>query len=145
MHVTVYGLFFFMETIITGIVCLDILQQFLIPQLDEEQEGRIHFQQEGAPPHYIKKVREYVNTRFPDRWIGRAAPIAWPPRSPDLTPLDFFLRGFVKNRVFLPLLPANVAALRTRITAAVAEVTPEMLGSLWQDTDYRWDVCNIPN
>jgi hypothetical protein len=36
---------------VTGIVYLDMLQQFLIPQLDEdEQEGCIHFQQDGAPP-----------------------------------------------------------------------------------------------
>jgi len=47
----VYGPFFFMETTITGIVYLDMLQEFLIPQLDEDdQEGRIHFQQDGAPP-----------------------------------------------------------------------------------------------
>ena len=73
---------------ITGIVYLDMLQEFLIPQLDEDdQEGRIHFQQDGAPPHYLGEVHEYLNTRFPGRWIGRAAPIAWPPRSPDLTPM----------------------------------------------------------
>ena len=37
-----------METTITGIVYLDMLQEFLIPQLDEDdQEGRIHFQQDG--------------------------------------------------------------------------------------------------
>jgi hypothetical protein len=47
--------------------------------------------------------------------------------------------------VFVPPLPANVADLRTRITAAVAEVTPEMLRSVWQDIDYRWDVCRISN
>jgi hypothetical protein len=123
MHVTVYGPFF-METTITGIVYLDMLQQFLIPQLDEDdQEGRIHFQQ--AAPHYLEEVREYLNTRFPGLWIGRAAPIAWPPRSP-----DFFLWGFVKDRVFVPPLPANVAELRTRITAAVAGVTPKMLRSV---------------
>ena len=47
--------------------------EFLIPQLDEDdQEGRIHFQQDGAPPHYLGEVREYLNTRFPGRWIGRA-------------------------------------------------------------------------
>ena len=47
--------------------------KFLIPQLDEDdQEGRIHFQQEGAPPHYLGEVREYLNTRFPGRWIGTA-------------------------------------------------------------------------
>ena len=91
-----------------------MLQEFLIPQLDEDdQEGRIHVQQDGAPPHYLGEVREYLNTRFPGRWTGRAAPIAWPPRSPDLTPMDFFLWGFVKDRVFVPPLPANVAELRS--------------------------------
>jgi hypothetical protein len=74
---------------------MDMLQQFLIPQLDEDdQKGHIHFQQDGAHPHYLEEVREYLNTRFPGRWIGRPAPIAWPPRCPDLTPLDF-LREYV--------------------------------------------------
>jgi hypothetical protein len=114
MHVTVYGSFFFMETTITSIVYLDMLQQFLIPRLDEDdQEGRIHFRQDGASSHYLEEVREYLNTRFPGRWISRAAPIAWPPRSPDLTPLDSFLWGFVKDRVFAPPLPENGAELGT--------------------------------
>jgi hypothetical protein len=55
-----------------GIVYLDMLQEFLIPQLDEDdQERRIHFQQDGAPPHYFGEMRKYLNTRFPGRWIGR--------------------------------------------------------------------------
>jgi hypothetical protein len=79
-----------METTITGIVYLDMLQQFLIPQLDEDdKEGSICFQQVGASPHYLDEMREYMNTRFPGRWIGRAAQIEWPPRSPDHTPLIF--------------------------------------------------------
>ena len=41
--------------------------------------------------------------------------------------MDFFLWGFVKDQVFVPPLPANVVELRTRISAAVAKVTPEML------------------
>jgi hypothetical protein len=109
-----------METTITDIVYFDMLQQFLIPQLDEiDQEGCIYFQQEGAHAHYLEKVLEYLNTRFPSQWIGQAVPIAWPPRSLDLTTLNFFLWGFVKDRVFVPPLPANVAEPRTRITAAV--------------------------
>jgi hypothetical protein len=89
-----------------------MLQQFLIPQLDEDdQQGRIHFQQDGAPHHYFEEVSESLNTRFLARWIGRAAPIARPPCSPNLTPLDFFLWGFLKNRVFVTHLPANVAEL----------------------------------
>jgi hypothetical protein len=75
---------------------LDKLQQFLIPQFDEDgQEGRIHFQQDGAPPHYLVEVREYLNPRFPGRWIGRAATMAWPPRFPDLTTPGFFLMGIL--------------------------------------------------
>ena len=66
-------------------------------------------------------------------------------QGPDFTPLDFFLWGFFKDQVFLPPLPANVVELRTRITAAVAKVTPEMLRSVRQETDYRWEVCRITN
>jgi hypothetical protein len=67
-----------------------MLQEFLIPQLDEDdQEGRIHFQHDGAPLITFAEVREYLTTRFPCRWKGTAAPIAWPPRSPNLTPIDF--------------------------------------------------------
>jgi hypothetical protein len=48
-----------------------MLQQLLIPQLgDDDQEGRIHFQQDGALPHYLEEVREELNTRFPGWWIG---------------------------------------------------------------------------
>jgi hypothetical protein len=75
-----------------------MLQQFLIPQLDEDdQEGSIHFQQDGAPPHYLGEVRGYFNTHFPGQWIGRAVPLAWPPRSPDLTHLNLFIRGFING------------------------------------------------
>ncbi|GFG36095.1 hypothetical protein Cfor_03668 [Coptotermes formosanus] len=80
-----------------------MFEQFLFPQFGEDDhEGCMHFQQDGAPPHYHRDVRKCLNTRFPGRWIGRAAPIPWPPRSPDLTPLDFFLWGIVKDRVYVP-------------------------------------------
>jgi hypothetical protein len=129
-----------------SIVYLDMLEEFLIPQLDEDDlEGHIHFQQDGAPPHYFEAAHEYLNTRFSGRWIGRAAPIAWPPRSPDLTPPNFFFWEFIKDRVYVPPLPENIAALLTRITAPVAEVTPEMLRRVWQGIDYRWDVCRVTN
>jgi hypothetical protein len=48
------GPFFVMEKTITGIVYLGMLQQFLMPQLDEDDQGGcIHFQQDGAPPHFF--------------------------------------------------------------------------------------------
>jgi hypothetical protein len=101
----VYGSFF-MKTTITGIVYL-----YMLAQLENDQEGRIHFQQDGAPPVYHGEMREYFNTRFPGQWTGRTALIAWSPHSPELTPLDFFLRAFVKDRVLISPLPANVIEL----------------------------------
>jgi len=67
----------------------------------------------------------------------------WPPRSPDLTPCEFFLWGFVKDTVFVPPLPANLQDLRNRITAAVALVDRVMLTRVWNKMDYRIDVCRI--
>jgi hypothetical protein len=62
---------------ITSIVYLDMLQQLLIPKLcEDDQEGRIHFQHDGAPPPYLGEVPKYLNTRFQGQWIGRALPIA---------------------------------------------------------------------
>ena len=101
--------------------------------------------QDGAPPHYLTEVRDYLNDRFPNQWIGRSAPIAWPPRSQDLTPLDFFLWGFIKDMVYVPPLPATLPDLRARIYAAVEQVTPEMLVRVWEEIDYRWDVRRITN
>ncbi|KAJ4440099.1 hypothetical protein ANN_08232 [Periplaneta americana] len=42
------------------------------------------FLHDGAPAHFSRTARRYLDRRFPDRWIGRGGPIAWPPRSPDL-------------------------------------------------------------
>jgi len=63
----------------------------------------------------------------------------WLPRSPDLTPCDFFLWGFVKDTP----LPANLQDLRNRITAAVALVDRDMLTRVWNEVDCRIDVCRI--
>lgn len=60
----------------------------------------VYYQQDGAPAHYARLVRDYLDIVFPNRWIGRLGPIVWPPRSPDLTPLNYFLWGFLKDKVF---------------------------------------------
>ena len=30
--------------------------------------------------HYTRHVRDYLNESFPNRWLGRGGPVAWPPR-----------------------------------------------------------------
>ncbi|CAH0560489.1 unnamed protein product [Brassicogethes aeneus] len=51
------------------------------------------FQQDGAPAHFSRDVRAYLDGIFPNQWIGRNGPSRWPARSPDLTIPDFFLWG----------------------------------------------------
>jgi hypothetical protein len=63
-----------------------------------------------APPHFHNEVRSELNDGLPNRWIGRAGPdddelLHWPQRLPDLTLCDFFLLGFLKDKVFMPPLP----------------------------------------
>ena len=58
------------------------------------------FQHDGAPAHFAPPVKTWLDENYRDRWIGRNGPIRWPPRSPDLTPLDFYLWGRLKSLVY---------------------------------------------
>ena len=37
--------------------------------------SQIYFQHGGAPPHYTRHVRDYLNESFPNRWLGRSGPL----------------------------------------------------------------------
>jgi len=65
---------------------------------------------------------------------------SWPPKSPDMTPCDFFLWGYVKERVYVPLLTADLDELTNRITAAVKSVTEDTLRRVSDEFSYRVDV-----
>jgi hypothetical protein len=84
------GLIFFAESTVTGTVYLD-MEEFLVPILEEEGPDNMLFQQDGALPHSHKEVTDLLNSKFPGKCIGRGGSITWPPRSSDITPLDFFL------------------------------------------------------
>jgi hypothetical protein len=75
-----------------------------------------------------------------ERWIGRGGPIALPPRSSHLTPLDIFLCGYVNNIVYQVKIN-NLQHLRAHIRGAVATVTPNMLIATWNEVKYRLDIC----
>jgi hypothetical protein len=53
-----------------------------------------------APAHFSRAVRDGLNNTCHDRWIGREGPTAWPPSSPDLNHLDFYLWGHLKTLVY---------------------------------------------
>ena len=68
------GPYFFDKTV-TGSMYRQILVDYAWPQL---QRTRLYFQYDGAPPHYAVIVREWLDEKFPGRWIGRREPFGWP-------------------------------------------------------------------
>ncbi|GFU13516.1 hypothetical protein TNCV_938131 [Trichonephila clavipes] len=66
-----------------------------------------------APFHYGRCIRDHLNQIFPNRWFARGGPIAWPPRSSYLSPLEFFWGGMnspVNSEIVLVVRIAIAAA-----------------------------------
>ena len=66
-------------------------------------------------------------------------PTLWPARSPDITPLDFFLWGYVKTNVFKSEIK-DIDDLKTKIIEAVASVRPQMLANTWKEVKSRLEM-----
>ena len=115
---------FFLHQIMTSEIYLELLETRIFPAIQQiaGQQALPWFQQDGAPPHFGTDVRNWLNNHFPDKWIGRRGAIEWPARSPDLTPLDFFLWGHLKSVVYnnrprsLPELEATIEQECRKIT-----------------------------
>jgi len=63
--------------------------------------------------------------------------------TPDGTAFDFFLWGYVKDQVYVPPLPASIPELKVRIRTDIQTITADMLQTVWNELDYRVDVCRI--
>ena len=87
----------------TGQNYLEFLQNVLPKQLQDVPLATLivmYFQHDGAPSRYKRHVMQHLNVILPNKWNGRCSTINWPPRSPDLTPLDFCLWGLMKCEVY---------------------------------------------
>jgi len=73
-------------------------------------------------------------------WERRLGASVLAQRSPDLTPCEFFLWGFVKEAVYVPSLPTTLDDLKNRITTAVNSATQDILLRVWDEFSYRLDV-----
>ncbi|GFU90561.1 uncharacterized protein TNCV_2574941 [Trichonephila clavipes] len=76
------------------------ITNFFIPELNNHDVQELWFQQDGATCHTARATIDLLKDTFGDRLISRFGPVNWPPRSCDLTPLDYFLWGYVKSLVY---------------------------------------------
>ncbi len=68
-------------------------------------------------------------------------PPPWPPRSPVLTPPDFFLWGYIKDRIFHEYLPGASDKLEAKIIEAIEVIEPSTLKKVFTNRKKRIDVC----
>ncbi|GFU51388.1 hypothetical protein TNCV_4752541 [Trichonephila clavipes] len=73
-----------------------------------------------------------------DRLISRFGPVNWPPRSCDLTPLDYFLWGYVKSLVYADK-PQTLDHLEDNIRRVIADIRPQMLEKVIENWTSRLD------
>ena len=117
---TIIGPYFFDENV-NGQTYGNMVNNFVVPALVQKfgqarrgSVNRVWWFQDGAPAHRTRAVHDNLQTLFPRRVIGLRHPVDWPPRSADLTLCDFFLWGYLKDRVYKTV-PPSIAALRQRI------------------------------
>lgn len=119
----VFGPFFCMEDSVTGMVYLDMLENWLMPQLTDEEKQEFIYQQDGAPSHWHLSIQEYLNRCLPSRWTGRVAATdifcTWPLWSLDPTACDFFLWSFIRDIVYTLPLPKTLPVLQRCINTAI--------------------------
>lgn len=126
---------------------LEILQSVVSPyvtSLTDNEEIPVWFQQDGAPAHFHHSVRQYLNVNFPDHWIGRRGTIEWPARSPDLTPLDYFLWGHLKSVVYSSQ-PHSIDDLKERIHNECQKITSNTFAKIRGEFYNRLGYCLIVN
>ncbi|GFX50155.1 transposable element Tc3 transposase [Trichonephila clavipes] len=115
-----------------------MITNFFIPELNNHDVQELWFQQNGATCHTARATINLLKDTFGDRLISRFGPVNWPPRSCDLTPLDYFLWGYVKSLVYADK-PQTLDHLEDNIRRVIADIRPQMLEKVIENWTSRFD------
>lgn len=118
----------------------EMLNNYFFHQINNLDLADMWFQQDGATCHTADETLNLLATRFPGRIISNRAEVNWPPRSCDMTPLDFFLWGYVKGKVYANN-PATIQQLKENIRGVIAEIEPELCRKVMENFVKRVDIC----
>ncbi|GFU86159.1 uncharacterized protein TNCV_368171 [Trichonephila clavipes] len=115
-----------------------MITNFFIPELNNQDVQELWFQQDGATCHTARATIDLLKDTLGDRLISRFAPVNWPPRSSDLTPLDYFLWGYVKSLIYADK-PQTLDHLEDNIRRVIADTRPQMLEKVIENWTSRLD------
>ncbi|GFX44176.1 DUF4817 domain-containing protein [Trichonephila clavipes] len=115
-----------------------MITNFFIPELNNHDVQELWFQQDGATCHIVRTTIDLLKDTFDDRLISRFGPVNWPPRSCDLTPLDYFLWGYVKSLVYADK-PQTLDHMEDNIRRVIADIRPQMLEKVIENWTSRLD------
>ncbi|GFW36648.1 transposable element Tc3 transposase [Trichonephila clavipes] len=115
-----------------------LITNFFIPELNNHDVQELWFQQDGATCHTARATIDLLKDTFGDRLILRFGPVNWPPRSCDLTPLSYFLLGYVKSLVYVDK-PQTLDHLEDNIRRVIADIRPQLLEKVIENWTSRLD------
>jgi len=115
---------------------MEIFNTF-VNQLDDEELSIRYFQQDGATSHTSHVSMAEIQSYIGDHVISKGL---WPPRSPDLTPPDYFLWGYLKGTVYRNK-PRTTDALKANIAEEILAVTADVLARNLQNMARRVQSC----
>jgi hypothetical protein len=117
-----------------------------LPKLPEDVSltvrTRVWYLHDGVPAHFRRAVRDILSNVYHDRWIGRGGPTAWPPRSPDLNPLDFYPWEHIKSLAYAAPVD-NEETLCHRIAHACETIcnNPSFFEHMWRPMMRLVEAC----
>ncbi|GFU14933.1 uncharacterized protein TNCV_191811 [Trichonephila clavipes] len=119
-----------------------MITNFFIPEWNNHDVQELWFQQDGATCHTARAIIDLLKDTFSDRLISRFGPVDRPPRSCDLTPLDYFLWGYVKSLVYADK-PQTLDHLEDNIRRVIADIRPQMLEKVIENWTFRLDYIRV--
>ena len=97
-----------------------MLNEFLFTKIEDEDIGNNWFQQDGVTCHTAEAILDVLRPVFEDCITSRRADVIWPPRRCDLTSLDYYLWGAVKDKCYADK-PETSEALKDNIRETIGE------------------------
>ena len=122
---------------------VDVLEKFtseLEARFSYSMRVKFHFQQDGAPPHTSKLALDWLKSHFNNRVISRKTDFEWAPHSPDLSPPDFFLWGYMKDQVYKTS-PQTIGELKRNIQTEMEAIDEATCRAVMSNFIRRMEMC----